>query len=93
MSNLKILFASSEVTPFAKTGGLADVSGSLPLALASLGHKVVVVMPLYRSVKEGDHDIKRQEKFLSVPFKGQKLETKIFLSKMGQDIPIYFLQR
>jgi len=93
MSNLKILFASSEVTPFAKTGGLADVSGSLPLALASLGHKVVVVMPLYRSVKEGDYDIKRQEKFLSVPFKGQKLETKIFLSKMGQDIPIYFLQR
>jgi starch synthase len=55
---LKILFASSEVTPFAKTGGLADVSGSLPPALASLGHQVVVVMPLYRSAREDQFKLK-----------------------------------
>ncbi len=45
--SLNILFSSSEVVPFAKTGGLADVSSALPKALSKLGHKVVVVMPRY----------------------------------------------
>lgn len=48
---LKILFVSAEMTPFAKTGGLADVAGSLPKALIELGHDVRVVMPKYRSIK------------------------------------------
>lgn len=53
--NLKILFASSEVAPFAKTGGLADVSGSLPKALAEMGHDVRVVLPKYKQINEGDY--------------------------------------
>jgi len=44
---LKILFASSEVFPLIKTGGLADVSGGLPRALKALGHDVRIVMPAY----------------------------------------------
>jgi starch synthase len=47
---MRILFTSSEVVPFAKTGGLADVSGALPAALARLGHEVKVVMPKYAAV-------------------------------------------
>jgi len=61
MNQLKILFASSEVTPFAKTGGLADVSASLPAALSELGHQVIIVMPLYRSVMEGQFELKPLE--------------------------------
>jgi starch synthase len=47
---LKILIASPEVVPFAKTGGLADVCGALPKALAKLGHQVKVILPKYRMV-------------------------------------------
>ena len=51
MAKLKVLLASSEVVPFAKTGGLADVAGSLPLALEELGVDVRIIMPKYASVK------------------------------------------
>mgnify|MGYP000944411550 CR=1 FL=1 len=47
---LKILFVSAEVTPFAKTGGLGDVAGSLPKALAQMGNDVRIVMPRYKSI-------------------------------------------
>ncbi|MFH1768061.1 MAG: glycogen/starch synthase [Candidatus Omnitrophota bacterium] len=48
---MKVAFCSSEVFPFAKTGGLADVSGALPLALAKQGCEVKVFMPLYKGIK------------------------------------------
>ena len=48
--DLKILFVSAEVSPFAKTGGLADVAGSLPLTLAEMGNDVRVVMPRYKVI-------------------------------------------
>lgn len=50
--NLKVLILSSEVAPYAKTGGLGDVAGSLPKALVSAGVDVRVVMPKYKSIKE-----------------------------------------
>lgn len=46
---MKILLSSSEVVPFAKTGGLADVAGTLPRVLSEMGHDVRLVMPLYRT--------------------------------------------
>lgn len=52
---LKILLVSSEVDPFAKTGGLADVAGSLPKALARLGHDIRIMMPRYKQIKEAEY--------------------------------------
>ena len=52
MTPLKVLFVTAEAAPFAKTGGLADVSFALPLALTALGHDVRVVLPLYPRVRE-----------------------------------------
>ena len=48
---MQIAFAASECVPYSKTGGLADVVGALPRALAALGHKVSVYTPLYRATK------------------------------------------
>jgi starch synthase len=47
----RVLFLSSEVAPFAKVGGLADVAGSLPPALAALGAEILVAMPAYGSIE------------------------------------------
>src|SRR5438067_2269955 len=45
----RVLMVTSEATPFIKTGGLADVLGALPPALAKIGEEVAVVMPRYRA--------------------------------------------
>ena len=50
---MRIVFVASEGVPFSKTGGLADVVGALPKALAELGHKLEVVLPRYRMTKPG----------------------------------------
>jgi starch synthase len=51
---LSILMVASEAHPFATTGGLGEVVGSLPLALARLGHRVTLVLPRYRDVQAGE---------------------------------------
>jgi starch synthase len=47
---VNILYVTGEAAPFCKTGGLADVSGSLPVALAARGHHVAVMLPLYDTI-------------------------------------------
>ncbi|HYF83340.1 MAG TPA: glycogen synthase GlgA [Clostridia bacterium] len=52
MSEIKVLFAASEAVPFAKTGGLADVAGTLPRELVKLGADVRLIMPKYKSIPQ-----------------------------------------
>ncbi len=56
-SNHKVLFVASEVVPFAKSGGLADVAGALPKALAKRGDEVIVVMPRYYTIEREKLDL------------------------------------
>lgn len=72
-NRLKILYCSPEVTPFSKTGGLADVSGSLPKALAEIGCDVRVITPKYAGVKDPRVRLKKVIGSLSFPI-GQRME-------------------
>lgn len=71
MAKLKILEVASEVAPFARTGGLGDVLGSLPRALAKLGHDVKVVMPHYGSVDLEAHNLTSSALEFPVPVAGK----------------------
>ena len=62
----KILFVASEGLPFIKTGGLADVIGSLPKALKDEGFEVSVVMPLYLKTAKTVHSSLKKEKTFNV---------------------------
>ncbi|MBR4320460.1 MAG: glycogen synthase GlgA [Oscillospiraceae bacterium] len=59
---MNILFAASEAVPFAASGGLADVIGSLPAAIRNKGHECRVVMPLYKSIRP---ELRAQMTFLT----------------------------
>src|SRR5919197_4550599 len=52
-----IVMVASEVVPFAKTGGLADVTGALPIELARLGHRVRIVLPRYGAIDGAAHGL------------------------------------
>jgi starch synthase len=88
-----ILLASSEVVGFAKTGGLADVCGYLPRALAQHGHTVAVIMPLYRGVRHGPNKIHNTDHWLPVPIGGQIIPTRLWKSNLaGSNVPVYLVE-
>ncbi|AKT38027.1 glycogen synthase [Chondromyces crocatus] len=91
MPRLKVLFAVSECVPFAKTGGLADVAGALPLALAARGHDVRIVMPRYDSAISHLVDahgalrpgVRRHEAPLGVPLGGHDVWTAVWEARLA----------
>src|SRR5271166_3074197 len=92
-SPLNILLASSEVVGFAKTGGLADVSGYLPRALAQSGHQIAIIQPLYRCVRYGPNPIEPTEHWLPVPIGGQIVPTRLWKSVLPRsNVPVFLVE-
>jgi starch synthase len=90
---LRILMVSSEVVPFAKTGGLADVTGSLPVALSELGCQVAVVMPLYRRAVTEDLAGEQIGEGLPVPLGSQIIPAEVWRGRLGDGIDVFFIGR
>jgi starch synthase len=90
---MKILFVSSEVIPFSKTGGLADVAGSLPAELSRLGHEVKVVTPRYKGVDKEKFGLKLAVSDLKVKLGESELNGAAYVSTLaGSKTPIYFIE-
>jgi len=76
---MKIVICASEVVPFAKTGGLADVAGALPLALEKEGQEVIVILPRYKAIDAAKFNLKTSGDW-------------ILAGTLGQGIKVYFIE-
>ncbi len=91
---MKILLAASEMVPLAKTGGLADVVGALPLELARLGHEPVVFLPAYRQALASGLPIERTGTTLSIPIGSKTVDGTLLRAKLpGSDVPVYLVDQ
>ncbi len=91
---LNILLAASEAVGFAKTGGLADVCGSLPRALARRGHRCAVILPLYRSARKADPAPEATDRVFSVPVGSKTVAGRLWRSSLpGGEVPVYLVEQ
>lgn len=77
---MNIVFCASEIVPFAKTGGLADVTGALPFVLEKEGHKIVLILPFYKEVRNTEIAI-------------HKLNADTSFAELGNNIRVYFIEK
>ncbi|MBN2031866.1 MAG: glycogen synthase GlgA [Deltaproteobacteria bacterium] len=88
-----VFFLSSEATPFAKTGGLADVAGSLPDALRRQGVDVRVGLPFYRVTRKGGFSTRPLYSDLEVPLGSELLKGHVIETHTKEGVPVYLFER
>ena len=89
---LNILMISSEMVPFAKTGGLADVVGALPVHLKKMGHDVRVVIPNYSMIPHADHGIPPFIDFMNVWMGTKEEYCRVHNTRIKNDVPVYLIE-
>lgn len=91
---MNILLVTSEVFPFSKTGGLADVCGALPRELAKTGQQVSVITPAYRCVKRSAHAVEETGVALEIPIGSRTVNGRILRGRLPEsDVPVYFVEQ
>jgi starch synthase len=91
---MRLLLAASEVVGFAKTGGLADVAGSLPRALRRRGHDCAVLLPLYRSCRAGKAPLEPTPHTFQVPIVDRVVTGRLWRGTLpGSDVPVYLVEQ
>jgi starch synthase len=88
---LKILFAASEAVPYCKTGGLADVAGALPAALAAKRHSVATFLPYYRAVRERFPKIRFTGRTVFVPYANRLEPAQIWEQRVRPGLRVFFI--
>jgi starch synthase len=91
---LKIVHIASEVAPFSKTGGLGDVSRSLPKALKRLGHEVILITPLYgKSIDKKANKLELIFANVDLRLNSQeRIKVNYWRGFLMEDLPIYFIE-
>ena len=88
---MKVLIGCSEMQPFSKTGGLADVTAALGKYLGAAGVRVGVVTPLYRGILEAHRSIRQTERVVTVRLSSQKESGRIYECEPSKNLTIYFV--
>jgi starch synthase len=89
---MKILLASSEVHPFSKTGGLADMVGALGKALARAGHEARIVTPLYRGIREKFPAMRRVDWKFNLPLGTKWEQGNLWSLEVEKGLTVYFVE-
>lgn len=94
MSKLKIVSISSEIAPFSKTGGLADVARSLPKALKRLGHDIIAISPLYGQLVDAKKNkLKLIYKDVKVYLNSEDIViVNYWKGYLMKNLPVYFIE-
>ncbi len=91
---MKILVASSELTPFARTGGLADAVSELTAELVRLGHEVSVAIPYYRTIREGKlAKTKKTRVKFNVQVGNAGIPGEVFETKTPEGVQVFLISR
>ncbi|HEX4149751.1 MAG TPA: glycogen synthase GlgA [Pirellulales bacterium] len=91
---MKILLATSEAVPFAKTGGLADVCGALPIELERLGDEPVLIMPAYRQALECGEPIEPTGVRFLIGIGSKTVAGSFLKSRLpGSKVPVYLVEQ
>ena len=90
---MRILLASSEVYPYSKTGGLADMVGALAKALAEDGLEVGVVTPLYRGVASSFPQMRRFGGKIEIPLGASRVQARVHRLEASERLTIYFIEQ
>src|SRR5215471_6608273 len=88
---MRILLASSEVHPYSKTGGLADMVGALAKTLARMGHEVGVVTPLYSDIRTRFPGLKPTRIRLDLPMGSRRVTADVLCLHPAKGLTIYFI--
>lgn len=90
---LKVLFVASEVNPLAKVGGLADVVGSLPIALKKRGADVRIILPKYTVIDQSKYPCSLVKGNLAVSLKGEAKPVSVWQTMLpSSEVPIYLIE-
>ncbi len=90
---MRILIASSEVHPYSKTGGLADMVAALAKTMAQRGHEVGIVTPLYRGLFQKFPGLQKLDYFLRLPVGDDWVEAEIYTLSPAPGLTIYFVHQ